>query len=147
MAFKIDLPFMGKVVLMLLCFIPLGSSRGETADNQIKYSGTFSSLEYNEEGGDLLGAEIKIVPTRNGYQGVLQIAEGGPSALMVVIVQFKDGEMSFEIPQSYPEYGGLRFKGKIDKQGIVGEFISSKGKAGDQEKWTRKHSYWDGFGD
>ena len=103
---------------------------------------TFSNLQYNEEGSDLLGAEIKIVLTKNGYQGALQIAEGGPSQFMVVNVIFEKNTVRFHIPTSYPIYGGGTFEGKIDPQKIRGRFRFD-GKAWDQEDLTRGRSYWD----
>lgn len=115
---------------------------GFAGDAKLKYTGTFSSLEYNQEGGDLLGVEIKIVQTRKGYQGALQIAEGGPSQLMVVDVFFDKDNVRFEIPKSYTEYGGGIFEGKIDSKGIKGAF-RFKGKVGDQETLVHGRSYWD----
>ena len=43
------------------------------------FSGTYSSLYYNEEGGDLLGMEIRIVPASgtDNYEGTFQFVQGG----------------------------------------------------------------------
>src|SRR2546425_3338582 len=90
---KLSIPF---ICIMLFCL-----TQGFAAEKKLKYTGTFSNLEYNQEGGDLLGMEIKIVPTKKGYQGALQIAEGGPSELMVVDVFFEKDNVKFEIPISY----------------------------------------------
>jgi hypothetical protein len=86
--------------------------------------------------------EIKIVPARKGYQGALQIAEGGPSELMVVDVFFEGDRVKFQIPSSYKSYGGGVFEGTIDSHGIKGR-LSFKGGAGDNETLIRRHSYWD----
>jgi hypothetical protein len=134
--------YINKVLIFFLCFMFLGFSNGFTADKAPKYTGTFSSLEYNKEGGDLLGVEIKIVLTGKGYQGVLQIAEGGPSELMMVAVSFDKDNVRFEIPSSYTEYGGGVFEGKIDSKGIKGKF-KFNGVVGDQENLFRGRSYWD----
>ena len=112
------------------------------AGNEIRYTGTFSSLAYNKEGGDLLGAELKIVTVRNGYQAALQIAEGGPSQLMVVDVSFDKNNATFTIPNNYMPYGGSVFTGTIDARQIRGVL---KFKNGSEMHLTllRKHSYWD----
>jgi hypothetical protein len=99
-------------------------------------------LTYHQEGGDLLGAEIKVVLTRKGFQGALQIAEGGPSPLMVVDVLFDKDQVKFKIPESYSLYGGGLFEGKIDSKGLSGAF-TFRGVKGDKEILLRGCSYWD----
>ena len=110
------------------------------ADQKIKYAGTFSSLEYHPESGDLAGEEIKIVWTRKGYQGAMQIAEGGPSELMLIKPTLKGNEITFSV-----NYEGdiCEFKGTIDNNGIKGNlvFVDTGGEAVLNLK--RKHSYWD----
>ena len=128
--------------LLLTCLIIFVSTAAWSVDTKIKYTGTFTSLEYNKEGGDLLGEEIKIVVTRKGYQGALQISEGGPSQLMLVDVFFDKNQIRFEIPSSYPTYGGGVFEGKIDDKGIRG-VLKFKGGADNSVKWVRGRSYWD----
>ena len=54
------------------------------AASDIKKTGTFSSLSYHREAGDLLGYEVRIVFTINGYEGTIQIAEGGPERLILL---------------------------------------------------------------
>jgi len=131
-----------KVAIFFVCFMFCGLAQGLAADKKLKYAGTFSNLEYNQEGGDLLGMEIKIVPTKKGYQGALQIAEGGPSELMVVDVFFEKDNVKFEIPKSYSIYGGGVFEGKIDSKGIKGA-LRFEGTEGDKEILTRGRGYWD----
>ena len=131
---KLSIPF---ICIMLFCL-----TQGFAAEKKLKYTGTFSNLEYNQEGGDLLGMEIKIVPTKKGYQGALQIAEGGPSELMVVDVFFEKDNVKFEIPKSYSVYGGGVFEGKIGSKEIKGA-LRFKGTEGDKEILTRGQGYWD----
>jgi hypothetical protein len=131
-----------KALIIIVCLMIFGLPHGWAAEKNLKYAGTFSNLEYNQEGGDLLGMEIKIVPTRKGYQGALQIAEGGPSELMFVEVFFEKDNVKFEIPKSYSTYGGGVFEGKIDSKGIKGT-LRFKGTEGDKEVLTRKRGYWD----
>jgi hypothetical protein len=54
----------------------------------VQLAGTYSNLEYNEEGGDLLGIEIKIVPApHERFQAAVLVSEGAPSSLFVVDVK------------------------------------------------------------
>jgi hypothetical protein len=76
---------MRRIVLATLCCL-LALAASAHAKSEISLTGTFSSLRFNTEGRELRGVELKIVPTRTGYQGALQIAEGGPSEMMVVDV-------------------------------------------------------------
>jgi hypothetical protein len=130
---------------MVLCLVmTCGSASGEGGSKKTNYTGTFSSLEYSREGGDLLGTEIKIVATKKGYQGALQIAEGGPSNLMLVQVAIDNDNVRFEIPNdpNYRPYAGWKFEGKIDDKSLKGNFSIGAKKA-DSETLTRKCSYWD----
>ncbi|MGH7404426.1 MAG: hypothetical protein ACREJA_00910 [Candidatus Methylomirabilales bacterium] len=131
-----------RLVTFLVCIMVSTSWHSVAAETNLRYTGTFSSLEYHKEAGDLLGTEIKIVSTRKGYQGALQIAEGGPSELMVVDVFFEKDVIRFEIPKTYAVYGGARFEGKIDAKGIKGAFRYQT-HVGDPEYLVRGPSYWD----
>jgi hypothetical protein len=112
------------------------------AEQKIKYTGTFTSLEYHREGGDLVGEEIKIVLARKGHQGALQIAEGESGELMLVDIIVKKDRMSFEIPAAYPLYGGGTFEGRIDAKGIRG-VLRFKSGAENAVRWIRGRSYWE----
>ena len=131
-----------QVIFFVLYLLLSGVPAVLGQDKKIHYTGTFSNLEYNQEGGDLLGIEIKIVLTGKGYQGALQIAEGVPSELMVVDILFDKAHIKFQIPNSYKTYGGGGFEGTINSNGIKGR-LSFKGGAGDNETLIRRHSYWD----
>ena len=61
---------------------------------------------------------------------------------MLVDVFFDKNQIRFEIPSSYPTYGGGVFEGKIDDNGIRGVF-KFKGGADNPVKWKRSRSYWD----
>ncbi len=133
--------FPGIVLAPLCCLLILAESAH--AKSEIWLAGTFSSLRFSTEGRDLLGVELKIVPTRKGYQGALQIAEGGPSEMMVVDVAVrKNNTIRFDIPASYPFYGGGTFEGTLDSKGITGRF-TFRGVTGDLERLVRGRSYWD----
>jgi len=120
----------------------LGSAEAAEGTEKPRCTGTFSSLSYHEEGGDLLGMELKIVRVRKGYQGALQIAEGGPSELMAVDVECDGASVKFTGPDVYRVYGGGVFEGTLDSKGIKGRF-RFKGEDGDLETLHRGRGYWE----
>lgn len=109
---------------------------GKTA----KITGTYTSLHFNSEGGDLLGQELKIVLTQKGYQGVLQLAEGGAGELIVVDVQINADKLTFTIPDTYGDAG--RFEGTIQNGAIRGIF-TFKGGGTNNFDLKKGKSYWD----
>lgn len=109
------------------------------AADKIKYTGTFSNLAYHEETGDLLGVELRIVYTRAGYKGILQIAEGGAGDLIIVSPIIKGDKISFTI--NHAPYNSV-FNGTISNDDITGYFIYKNG-VKSKEELPRKQSYWD----
>lgn len=108
----------------------------------ISKTGTFSTLYYNEEGGDLLGEEIRIVYTRFGFQATYQISEGAPSELALASIDItKDYEFEFTVPEAKLMSAGT-FKGRIEADRIVGVFIFINGNE-IPINLPRKKSYWD----
>ena len=139
-------------ISLLTCLALLPCGRFNATAEQIDIRGTFSNLRYSRQGGDLLGAEIKIVPiTRShdptrayerAFQGALQIAEGAPSEIMIVDVRIEGDKVSFVIPDSYARYGGGKFEGRLDAQAIRGRFTIG-GIVGDEQRLRRGRGYWD----
>lgn len=79
-----------KAINALLLMVPIV---GMAANN---IQGTYSSLTYNSESGDLNGYEVEFIPTNKGLKAVVQIAEGEVDGIQVVnVVQKKDGTLSF----------------------------------------------------
>jgi hypothetical protein len=52
-------------LIVVLTWIDVSNSK------EIQYTGTFSSLQYYRESGDLGGTELRIVLTRSGYQSTI----------------------------------------------------------------------------
>ncbi len=128
-------------IFLLSNFIFIISCCGSSLfGEQIKYTGTFSSLEYNEEGGDLLGAEIRIVLAQEGYQAMIQIAEGEPSNIILTPVNLNENIITFLIVK--PELYAGKFSGFIDSFGIKG-VLKFNGSGQMELKLPRKKSYWD----
>jgi len=128
------------IILLSILFFSLSPT--VYSEEKIDPTGTFSSLEYVEEGGDLVGEEIKIVYTsRSGYQAAIQFAEGEPSELIVVKVNIKGNKVQFEIAE--PDTFAGVFTGTLDIKGLKGVYRYKKG--GLETNWNlpRKASYWD----
>lgn len=100
---------------ILLFFLLLFPAAALAASSSI--TGTYSSLYYNEEGGDLLGVEVIVERDKGGYRVKFQIAEGVPSDPVTVPAVVRGAELSFSIPRSGG--GADHYSGKITKQGFL----------------------------
>ncbi len=103
--------------------------------------GTFSSYEYNAEGGDILGVEIKVVHTRLGKQAAIQFSEGEPGELTVVTVTCDGSHFSFKIPKTN-DVLSAQFEGTISKKNLSGKLTYENGASG-QLILPRKKGFWD----
>ncbi len=107
---------------------------------QIRVTGTFTTLRFNRETGDLLGLEVLIVPAaadRGGYVAFVQLAEGGSPYSAVVPVQISVSKIQYPMP-ILGEYAGLTFAGVVSVDAISGSLSN-----GDKEVLKRHGSYWD----
>lgn len=131
-------------VTLSASFIDLASPGLATAQTgKVRVMGTYSNLKYNPMSGDLGGVEIKIVPARGrDFQGALQIAEGGPSEVMIVDVIVDENKIKFRIPDSYPIYGGGTFEGVIEPTAIRGHFTFGAA-VNEKISLKRGRGYWD----
>lgn len=113
------------------------------ADEGAGIHGTYSSFAYNAEGGDLLGIEVHIVPTRHGVRAIVQSAEGEPGDIDVVeIKQGAGGTLSFKVPMVGQT--GVRFEGKVTTDGLKGKLIYSSGTT-EEVFLKRTTSYWERY--
>ncbi len=110
------------------------------AQNANRVTGTYTNMYYNEEGGDLLGQELKIVLARDGCQGALQFAEGGPEQLIVVDITIDGTKIAVSLPDSCPQAG--QFHGTIQNGTISGQFVYKTG-GSEQVILKKGKSYWD----
>ena len=124
-----------KVVLLLVLLSFAYAAEGT------KKTGTFSNLSYHKEAGDLVGYEIRIVYTRNGYEGSFQSSEGEPDALIIIRkISIADDTIKFFIPGP-SRFEGV-FVGRITEFGLVGVLTLNSGNKIDL-KLKRGKSYWD----
>jgi hypothetical protein len=128
------------LIVIILVLLPVWQN-GYSYEKGEKKTGTFTSLFYHEKAGDLLGYEIRIVYTRNGYEGTFQSAEGGPDRLILVNrISIKDDSVEFLIPAN-SDYEG-EFRGRLIKNGLVGKITLKNGNTIDLNL-KRGKSYWD----
>lgn len=103
-------------------------------------AGTYSSFEYNKEGGDLNGVEIRLVPTRKGIKAVVQFAEGGAGDVVVVDVTVSGAHIHFVLPSTFDTAGD--FEGTVTEKALDGTF-KYQGGASEHLVLPRGSSYWD----
>jgi hypothetical protein len=125
-----------KVLALLL--LPFAMS-AIAATPSVKVTGTFSSLYYNEEGGDVLGTEITIVYGGKDYYALVQCAEGVPGIPVLLVAQINDLNVSFTIPKgAHSGCPETAYSGTVSKSGLKGQFDGY----GKSELLKRKASYW-----
>lgn len=110
--------------LLLLAAVSLPSL--DSRADGVRYTGTFSSFEYHESEGDVVGAELRIVPARGTYEGTFQFSEGEPDHLVVIKVEIQGDTVRFDVPPPCM-YAG-RFEGRIDSKGVRGTLKPRDGK-------------------
>jgi hypothetical protein len=107
----------------------------------VKVPGTYSSLEYNDEGGDLLGMEVKIVPAGGRLQAAVLVSEGEPAPMVVVDVRVTGRTVSFKMPASdFNE--AWNFNATVTRKGLVGTIAYASG-AKENVTLARRCGYWD----
>lgn len=131
-------------ILFSVALFALTANAGTTSVPEVtkvsKLTGTYSSLTYNKESGDLNGLEVHIVLTRSGHKAIVQIAEGGAGDVVVVKIKVTGNQVAFELPAGFEPAG--YFEGIVSSKHLVGTFTY---KSGEKEKLAlpRKKSYWD----
>jgi hypothetical protein len=117
-------------------------SWGETAPPAQRISGIYSDLAFNNEGGDLLGIELMIVPRESkadlAWSVFVQIAEGGAPQIGLVPLTLVGDKIEFTLPPAGAS-GGMHFSGTISSTEIRLNTPS-----GPVEVLHRGKSYWQG---
>ena len=131
-----------------LAFSVAGEAGGAS---QVKISGIYSDLYFNEEGGDLLGTEIMIVPVGSGEWAVFhQHWEGSSRFPVAVPANVKGDRISFKV--QHPVEGdekpepATQYEGRISAQGFEGTYrhpLTDGTMQSEPIKLKRKKSYWE----
>lgn len=137
MALRTPAPVVSRALLIIVL---LACMQVACASGAVKLPGTYSSLAYHEEGGDLIGYEVRFIPTNQGTKAVVQVAEGDAGRIYIVDVVEEAGTVQFEIPLA----SGLRskFSGKLTDDGLKGTITSPSGEHEDLFL-RRATSYWE----
>lgn len=125
------------VLFLAIIFVCIPVAFSQTAN---PISGIYSNINYNTEGGDLLGMELFIFPSNTGpqlkYLVLVQIAEGGAPFAALVPLIIKDKTIEFTLP-SGKHHSKERFTGKFVDGVLVIHWSS-----GTEEHLKRGKSYW-----
>ena len=106
------------------------------ATPQVKPSGVFTNLAFNEEGGDLLGWELLVVPKDDtAFTAFVQVAEGGAPWAGVAARSVGGLSVSLVLPKGSP-YAGT-YAGKLSAKELVLTMSD-----GTQQRLLRGKSYW-----
>jgi hypothetical protein len=132
------------IVLAVLCAKAGEPAAAAARARPVSLAGTFSGLEYNEEAGDLLGVEIKLVPWTEGhYRAAVLIAEGSPTRFVIVDVSVRDGIVKFTVPATdLHSEDGFEFRGKVVKANLTGTITYASGTK-EQVTVRKRCGYWD----
>lgn len=119
------------LALILCACSTAGTKRSATMP-----TGMFTDMRYHAESGDVVGTEVLVVYSRDGYRVVYQSSEGEPGVPVVVPAKVEGMRLTFDVPASADPRG--TFNGTFDAQGLEGDFSGS----GERIHLTRAASYW-----
>jgi hypothetical protein len=89
------------------------------------FAGLYSNVKFVEEAGDLIGAELLLIPQADGLGGILTFYEGVPGNIYALTnVQFKNRTISFAIVTGE---GIQNFTGQLSPDNITIRKVVSKG--------------------
>lgn len=123
----------------LLGAIAAAISKECTTSEGAALVGRYSSLTYNSEGGDLVGYEVRIMPTNQGNKAVVRVAEGDAGRIYIVDVIGNDKELYFDVPLE----SGVRghFRGRLSGKGLEGT-ISFPDRSVENVTIRKLANYW-----
>lgn len=123
------------LVLSGCCF--MGETLKAKAGNgrPVKVTGIYSDMLYHDETGDVVGVELFIFYSREGYYVLYQESEGSPNSLMLLPVTLKDNRVKFEYSYDNDKY--YTFSGVIVDDGILGTYSNER-----SVELKRKESFW-----
>lgn len=101
-----------------------------------RITGIYSDLTYHEESGDVLGDEVFVVFSNQGYFVVFQGSEGAPYRPVVVPAQVDGASISFVLPPQVDPRGA--FSGQLVNDELVGTFKNN----GQSIRLKKRASYW-----
>lgn len=101
-------------------------------------TGTYSTLAYNEESGDLHGLEVTIVPTDEGLVASVQIVEEGINELHLAKVKENGGVIRFSV--RLKDESAVDFSMKCAPKNCSGEYVWGQMKV--EFSLPKGNGYW-----
>jgi len=112
------------------------SFSGMAAEQAAKVGGTFSSLEYHAESGDLNGWEVTLIPQADGsYFVLIQVAEGQAPEIFTGRAVANGSVFRITVAGKGPLAG--TYMGSV-----TADELKLKTPVGNTERLKRKRSYW-----
>lgn len=112
----------------------------KAAPTEVRLTGTFSSMSYHAQSGDILGAEVKLVPGSRSLVAIVQLAEGAPEDPYVAEARLEGNRVSFRFPALG---GGVNsFEGVVLDSALVGTFTYRSGSK-ESVRLRRNCGFWD----
>ncbi len=125
-------------IILIIAFIALSPRSAVTSDGEV--TGVFSTFRLSEKSGDIVGAEIHIVPNPKGYSAIVQGSEGAPGFPEVVPVSVKGNTITFTIsPSSASGLPPGKYIGRVTREGLL---LDGPTESFKEYKMPRKKSYW-----
>jgi hypothetical protein len=125
-----------RAMLITPAFIASVACAQQAVSQRPKITGMYSDMSYNSEGGDILGIEVFLVYSRDGYRVIYQSSEGEPASPIVIPAKVKGNSISFSLPSSTDPRGD--FTGIVEPTEMVGTFSGN----GETVHLPRRSSYW-----
>ena len=101
-----------------------------------RMTGVYTDMKYNKESGDVVGQEIFVVFSKDGYFAILQSSEGEPTAPVVVPLQVDGTSIMFKVPPTLDIRGD--FHGRVSGDHLIGTFSGNN----QSVDLKRQNSYW-----
>jgi hypothetical protein len=103
-------------------------------------TGLFSTFSLSENSGDIVGAEIHIVPNPKGYSAIVQASEGAPGFPEVITLSVRGNTIEFAIfPNSASGFPPGKYVGLITRKCLL---LDGPTESFKKFEMPRKESYW-----
>ena len=128
---------------MLLAMALLLLTSGAWAEDSAPLAGVYSDMYFNHTRGSLLGVEIFVVPSPQGYHVLFQGAGGRAETPVLVPATVEENRIEFTLPERTGYIG--KFTGIFQDEELVGSFQPAQiNHVTDtwEFRLRRKTSYW-----
>ena len=128
------------LISLFVGLILIPSPRSVVDGSNGEVTGLFSTFRLSEKSGDIVGAEIHIVPNPMGYSAIVQASEGAPCFPEVVNLSVQGNTIEFTIsPNSASGFPPGRYVGHITREHLL---LDGPTEGFTKYKMPRKKSYW-----